>query len=139
MKETLLSNPKIKLVIDNAKVFKFKKNEIIIHPSEACDYIFYVEKGILRNFYYDTKGIDQTHWFASEGMITTIPGSFFKKEKSIFGLQALDNLILKGVRYDQYINLMENSIELERISRNILIDVMISLGKRTVAFQTENT
>ena len=41
-----------------------------------------------------------------------------------FGLQALEDSVLRGLHYDQYISLMENSIELERISRNILIDVI---------------
>ena len=67
-----------------AQQFKFGKNEIVVKTGTVCNYLFLIEKGMLRNYYYDKNGNDITHWFSSENMIVTVPPSFFKKEPSFF-------------------------------------------------------
>ena len=62
----------------------FRKGELLVDQNEHCKHIYIVQEGLLRMFYYDTKGNDITHWIATEQNLMTAPHSFFKGSSSQF-------------------------------------------------------
>ncbi|MEM9936758.1 MAG: Crp/Fnr family transcriptional regulator [Bacteroidota bacterium] len=117
---------------------EFKANEVVIELGSTCNYLFLIEKGMLRNFYYDQKGNDITHWFACEDMITTVPPSFFNLEPSIFGIEAIEDTTARVLTRSQLEEGFQNSIELERFVRLLTTNIMIALGRKIVALQTKS-
>jgi len=57
------------LLYQKSQPFEFAKNEMIIQMGTVCKYVFFIEQGMVRNFYYDQNGHDVTHWFSSEKMM----------------------------------------------------------------------
>ena len=82
----ILNSEAFTSLLEKVESLTFKKGELILKGGEICKYLFIVENGLLRNFYYDGKGNDITHWFAKEKMIITAPESFFNQEKSFFNI-----------------------------------------------------
>ncbi len=121
-----------------AQQFEFQKNEIVVRMGTICNHLFFIEKGMLRNFYYDNNGHDVTHWFAREEMIVTAPPSFFKREPSFFGIEAVEHTIVRAVSYEKLEEKLEASIQLERFFRMLATDIMIMLGKRIIDLQTQS-
>ncbi|MEM6320525.1 MAG: cyclic nucleotide-binding domain-containing protein [Bacteroidota bacterium] len=115
----------------------FRAKEMVVSIGDVCDKIFLIEKGMLRNFYYDRKGNDITHWFASEHMIMTIPPSFFKREPSNFGIEAIEDTIVQAMSFHQMEEELKKSIKLERFYRLLATDIMIMLGRKVIDLQTQ--
>ena len=131
-------NAALRPLIDEAEIVRFKKGETVIKMGSICNYLFLIEQGMLRNFYYDQKGKDITHWFSSEGMIVTSPPSFFKREPSFFEIQALEDTVVKAISYIQFEQALEHSQALERFARKLVTEVMITLGRKVIDLQTQS-
>ena len=126
----LLTDKVKQILIEDAQSFYFQKNDILVELGQVCKHIYYIEKGMLRNFYYDRKGNDITHWFAKDGMILTVPPSFFKKAPSEFRMEALEDTHVKALTHHQLEKAFESSIQLERFMRILVTETMITLGKK---------
>ena len=125
-------------LLKESEHFTFKKGEIIIESGKICNYLFLVESGLLRNFYYDLKGNDITHWFAKEEMFATVPPSFFNREESFFYIEAIENTEVKGFSYDNIDKAFQQSRVIERFGRQMVTQIMITLGRKVVDLQTKS-
>ena len=96
----ILNSEAFTSLLEKVESLTFKKGELILKGGEICKYLFIVENGLLRNFYYDGKGNDITHWFAKEKMIITAPESFFNQEKSFFNIEAIEDTRVIAIRFE---------------------------------------
>ncbi len=92
---------------------------------------------MLRNYYYDPKGNEITHWFASEGMLVTIPPRFFNRKPSTFRIEAIESSILRTITYAQMENAFDQSRKLERFGRILVTEIMTVLGRKIIDLQTK--
>ena len=72
---------------------KFQKGEIILKEGDICDRIYWVTKGLVRQFYYKN-GKELTEYMATENNIVMSIESLFKEEPSNQQIQALEPTIL---------------------------------------------
>lgn len=121
-----------------AEPMHFLSNEIVLEQGRICKHLYLIEQGMLRNFYFDSKGNDITHWFAREEMIVTAPPSFFKQEASFFGIEAVEDTKVLAVSFDKLEKALKDSIELERFLRITVTEVMITLGQKIIDLQTQS-
>lgn len=133
----ILSNHDITTFLQQAKTIHFNKGDALVIPGERCKYLYLVESGILRSYYYDTKGNNITHWFASEHMLITIPPSFFNSEDNVFGIEALEDTKVSVFTYDNLEYMFEKSRYIERLFRIIVTQIMVTLGKKVIDLQTK--
>lgn len=124
-------------LIEQSEKVTFKKKELIVQPGKICEYLYLVETGILRSFYVDLNGNDNTHWFAQENMLMTIPPGFFNEEVSQFGLESIEQTTVRAFSR----NLLEDAFEKHRIietfCRVIVTQTMISLGQKVIDLKTK--
>lgn len=113
-------------------------NTILLEIGSVCDHLYFIENGILRNYYYDAKGNDITHWFASEGMVVTIPPSFFKRTPSQFRIEALEDMVVRNITFDQMQEAFSQSHQLERFGRLLVTEIMMVLGQKIMDLQTKS-
>lgn len=125
------------ILFQQSSRLNFQRNEIVVEFDSICNHIFYIEKGMLRNFYYDRSGNDITHWFAREQMIVTAPPSFFHREPSFFAIEAIEETSVRALTYDQLEDAFQSSHSLERFFRLLVTDVMIKLGRKIIDLQTK--
>lgn len=78
-------------IVENCSIKEVIKDEYLLRPNEFCSAIFFVEKGLLRQFSLDEKGKEHILTFAPENwFVTDRESSYFNKPSRYF-IQALEN------------------------------------------------
>ena len=72
---------------------KYQKGEIILHEGEVCESIYWVAKGLVRQFYYKN-GKELTEYMATEDNIVMSIESLFTDKPSTQQMVALEPTIL---------------------------------------------
>ena len=93
---------------------KFQKGEIILKEGEICDRIYWVTKGLVRQFYYKN-GKELTEYMTTENNIVMSIESLFREEPTRQQIQALEPTILFA--------LPKNALEREAV-RNVNIQML---------------
>jgi CRP-like cAMP-binding protein len=126
----------LKSAFELAEEKRFVANEIIVEHDTICSDIFYIKSGFTRNYYLSDKGTDVTIWFSGKETITTLGKSFYRQEKSLYGLQALDETTLYTINYEQFESLRNNCIFSSELLEKFLWETCLYLSDRTIDFQT---
>ena len=116
---------------------KFLKGETILEEGKVCNALFFVEKGMVRQYYYKNKK-DVTEHFSFEGRIVFCIESFLKQEPSRLIVEALENTHLYAIPYDQLHTLMVRNQDIEMLYRKILEHVAISSQEHADSQRFEN-
>ena len=78
---------------------KFQKGETILEEGKVCSALYFVDKGMVRQYYYKNKK-DVTEHFSFEGRIVFCIESFLKQEPSRLIVEALENSVLYAIPHD---------------------------------------
>ena len=116
---------------------KFQKGETILKEGEVCSALYFVEKGMVRQYYYKNMK-DVTEHFSFEGRIVFCIESFLKQEPSRLIVEALENSTLYAIPYDELHTLMVRNQEMEMLYRKILEHVAISSQEHADSQRFEN-
>ena len=116
---------------------KFQKGETILEVGKVCSALFYVDKGMVRQYYYKNKK-DVTEHFSFEGRIVFCIESFIKQEPSRLIVEALENTKVYAIPYDALHNTMVRNQEMEMLYRKILEHVAISSQEHADSQRYEN-
>ena len=116
---------------------KFQKGETILEEGKVCRALYFVDKGMVRQYYYKNKK-DVTEHFSFEGRIVFCIESFLKQEPSRLIVEALENTWLYAIPYDELHQLMMRNQEMEMLYRKILEHVAISSQEHADSQRFEN-
>ena len=116
---------------------KFQKGETILEEGEVCSALYFVDKGMVRQYYYKNKK-DVTEHFSFEGRIVFCIESFLKQEPSRLIVEALENSVLYAIPHDALFGLMVRNQEMEMLYRKILEHVAISSQEHADSQRFEN-
>lgn len=105
--------------------FKYSKNDIVLPEGQVCRHMYFVDKGMVRQYYYKN-GKDITEHFSYEGRIVICIESFLKQEPSRLIVEALENTVLYGIPYDELHTLTVRNQEIELLFRKIMEHALIS-------------
>ena len=78
------------LILDYFEVKNFGKKEILLEEGQVCRQNYFVLKGLLRKFFINEKGIEQTTDFALETWWMTDNFSFERKTPADFSIQTVE-------------------------------------------------
>ena len=99
--------------------FKVNKGEHLMNEGDVCSFMYYVERGMVRQFYYKN-GRDVTEHFSYEGRIVICIESFLKQEPSRLIVEALETSWVFGIPYEKLMSLIEVDKEMANLYRKIL-------------------
>ena len=116
---------------------KYQKGDTILEEGMVCRALYFVEKGMVRQYYYKNQK-DVTEHFSFEGRIVFCIESFLKQEPSRLIVEALENTILYAIPYDELHKLMVRNQEMEMLYRKILEHVAISSQEHADSQRFEN-
>ena len=116
---------------------KFQKGDTILEEGKVCRALYFVEKGMVRQYYYKNKK-DVTEHFSFEGRIVFCIESFLKQEPSRLIVEALENTVLYAIPYDAFHTLMVRNQEMEMLYRKILEHALISSQEHADSQRFEN-
>ncbi|BDD05611.1 Crp/Fnr family transcriptional regulator [Aureibacter tunicatorum] len=123
------------ILLKNGEKAIVNKNEMLLETNKICRHVYFINKGILRTFYYDQKGNNISHWFSSEGDSLTILSSLIKEEPSHYGIQALEDCEIIMLNKKILERIQSESPEFNRFLQDYLIDAAINIADRLVDIQ----
>lgn len=136
-RESYQINDELELFFDQHMELKeFQKGDIIFEPDSHLRYIYFIESGFTR-IYYFKNGKDITHYFFGPNSFSTGIESVFYGKPSIFGFQALAPSRIWMVPFNPIAELAKTDITVNQIIQKVLLDSLINFSNRFYKTQFE--
>ena len=103
---------------------KFQKGEIILREGDICDSIYWVAKGLVRQFYYKNDK-ELTEYMAIEDNIVMSIESLFKEKPSMQQIVALEPTILFALPKKELEHEAVRNVNIQMLYRKILEESLI--------------
>lgn len=115
---------------------KVRKRQYILNAGDVCQYITFVEKGMLRSFTVDSEGSEYVVQFAIEGWWISDVGSFVSGKEALYNIEALEDSELLHLSKSQMDELVAQLPVMERFFRLLMQNNIVSLQRRVVAYMS---
>jgi len=103
---------------------KFAKNEKILGEGDTCEYIYWIVKGLVRQYYFKN-GKELTEYMATENTIVMSIESLFKEKPSSQIIQALEPTIIYAMPKKELEAVAMRSVNIQILYRKILEESLI--------------
>jgi len=127
------------LAIEN-KVQKMElpKKHILLKKGKVCNYFYFVEKGLARNF-FEEDGRELTNDIVLEGELLISFSSFISRQPSMETIELLEDSVLYAIHYDDLQQLYKTYPALEHTGRMIAEHYYNSLSTKNYRLKFSNT
>ena len=103
---------------------KFAKNEKILGEGETCEYIYWVVKGLVRQYYFKN-GKELTEYMATENTICMCIESLFLEQPTHLQMMALEPTIIYALPKAELEAVAMKSVNIQILFRKILEESLI--------------
>lgn len=117
---TDLSKEEEDLISKYFEIKTYHKNEIILNTGEICNYLYFVEKGLIRTFHINANGNEFTRLIVPENKFCTILVSFQERIASPATIQALENSIVFAITKENFEKFTLSSLNAKSLYLKIL-------------------
>lgn len=111
------------------KLKEAKKGQILVKENSVCNYIYFIEEGLTRTYYYKD-GKDITDWISIEGNFACSILSYISRQPDRRGIEALENSVLYSLQYEELEELSLQYHDIERFCRQLVSFGIVQLQKR---------
>ncbi|MDR1202305.1 MAG: Crp/Fnr family transcriptional regulator [Tannerellaceae bacterium] len=115
---------------------ELKKNETLLREGEISDQIYFVQSGLIRQYYYKN-GRDLTEHFACENNIFINVESYLLHEPTNLIIEALEPTVLYGIPYRQLSMLMDEYRDIGVLYRRFMELILIAVQQKIDSFRFE--
>ena len=98
---------------------KYRKGEIVLQAGEVCKSMLFIEKGMLRQFYYKYDKVLTEHSGYENGMIICIE-SYFKQEPTRLMVETLEASVVWELPRVEVEKLIDQYHDIERLYRSFI-------------------
>ena len=116
----------------------YLKNEYLIQEGRTCDWIAFIQSGIVRNFYISSKAEEVTYCTSFQNHFISAYSSFISGEKTFENIHALTDLEVWIISKKDYQDLIQSSMEWLRFSNYFAEKSYILMEKRLLGLQMES-
>jgi CRP-like cAMP-binding protein len=103
---------------------KFSKNEMILREGETCKNIYWVVRGLVRQYYYKN-GKELTEYMATENTIVMCIESLFREQPTHLQIKALEPTIIYALPKADLEAVAMKSVNIQILFRKILEESLI--------------
>lgn len=116
---------------------KFAKGEMILKEGDVCRHIYYVDKGLVRQFYFK-RGKEVTEHLAVEGNIVMCIESLFKEEPTLLQIEAIEPVVVYAMPKAKLEEVALHNVNIQILYRKILEEslIMSQVHADLVRFET---
>ena len=116
---------------------KFAKGEMILREGEVCRNLYYVDKGLVRQFYFK-KGKEMTEYMGTEGSVIMCIESLFKEEPTHLQVEALEPVLIYALPKARLEEVAMHNVNIQILYRKILEESLINsqIHSDLVRFET---
>jgi CRP-like cAMP-binding protein len=115
----------------------FEKGDILIEAGMVCDWMAFVNSGVLRNFYISSKDEEVTYCLTFPNKVISAFSSFMTQKVTFENIHALTNGELLVIKHNPYYDLMNSSENWLKFSRFVAEQSYIEMEHRLLALQME--
>lgn len=114
-----LSDEEGEVLMEYVLPMEVRKKELLMREGEVCREMIFVEKGCLRMYFVNEKGVEQTSYFGLENWWLADFMSYDRQQPSQFAIQSVEASVLWTVRQDKYDALVKALPQMEKYFRII--------------------
>ena len=103
---------------------KFAKGEIILKEGDVCEHVYYVERGLTRQFYFKN-GKELTEHIGVEHSIVMCIESLFKEKPTYLQLEALEPTLVYAMPKHRLEEVALHNVNIQILYRKILEESLI--------------
>ena len=103
---------------------EFQKGDIILRQGYRANYLYFIEHGVLHNYYYEN-GKTVSSWFYNENHFITAWHSFYGQKQSFEEIECLEDCLLFQISYQDYQSLIADFPAFGNFAR-LLAEEMLS-------------
>ena len=103
---------------------KYAKGEMILKEGEVCESIYYIDKGLIRQFYYKNEK-ELTEHIGADGEIFMCIESLFKEEPTKLQVEALEPTIVYLIPKHRLEQVALHNVNIQILYRKILEESLI--------------
>ncbi len=116
---------------------KLRKRQFLIKEGEICRYQYFVNRGCLRTFYIDNKGLEYNVQFSIEDWWTGDMHSFITQKPGRFNIVAIEDSEVVYIDKQSQEALYIQVPKFEKFFRHLLQGAFITLQERVLASMSE--
>jgi CRP-like cAMP-binding protein len=105
---------------------------------QVCNKLFFVEKGLLRTFYYTDEGKDITYRFNDETTFTSLIDSYYSQKPSFYNIELLEDSVIHSAAFAAFEKMLGKHTELLIVYNYVLRNFLIQSNERISALQFQN-
>jgi CRP-like cAMP-binding protein len=133
----ILTDSEIARGLKNFEPKLFEKGDILIEAGMVCDWMAFVNSGVLRNFYISSKDEEVTYCLTFPNKVISAFSSFMTQKVTFENIHALTNGELLVIKHNPYYDLMNSSENWLKFSRFVAEQSYIEMEHRLLALQME--
>jgi CRP-like cAMP-binding protein len=131
-----LSPESMQTFILSWKQWTFPKDHLLLRENSVSDYIYFIEKGVVRIFYHKNEK-DVTEWIAMDNQFFLSITSFFLRSPSHLIIQTLEPSEVYGIHHNDLMALADKHHEIEKLLRKMVTLSLILSQQRMDSIQFE--
>lgn len=116
---------------------KFTRGETVVNEGEVCDAIYYVERGLFREYYYKNNK-EVTEYLAVDGNVFMCIESLFQNEPSKLIVEALESSVVYALPKDRLEEVALHNVNIQILYRKILEESLIISQRRADLLRFES-
>lgn len=116
---------------------KFARGERVVNEGEVCDAIYYVERGLFREYYYKNNK-EVTEYLAVDGNVFMCIESLFQNEPSKLIVDALEPSVVYALPKDRLEEVALHNVNIQILYRKILEESLIISQRRADLLRFES-
>lgn len=135
-KRIQLSESEQALISGHLTFRKLRKKHFLLLEGEVCRTIAFVEKGALRSYTVNDKGVEHVTQFAMEGWFISDLYSFLTGEPSDLFIEAIESAEVVLINKAAHEDLLRKCPKYETFTRELITDAYVALQKRLHAINS---
>lgn len=133
---SLLSAESRSVFLNSWKHWSAPKDYFLVREHTVSDYIYFIEKGVARIYYYKNDK-EVTEWIAMDEQFFLSITSFFERKPSHLIIQTLEPSEVYGIHHNDLMALADKHHEIEKLLRKMVTRSLILSQVRMDAIQFE--
>ena len=109
----------------------------LLKENTVSDYIYFIEKGVARIYYYKN-GKEITEWIALDEQFFLSITSFFQRVPSYLNIHTIEPSKVYGIHHDDFMSLADKYHDVERLLRKMVTASLILSQVRMDSIQFES-
>ncbi len=111
------------------------KGQPLVEQGQVCRKLYYVEKGIGRNYYLNSDGKEITQLFFGEGRFMTSLESFFEESPSLYNVEMLEDAEIHSISKNELELLFDRYHKMEKLGRLLSTEMLTKVVHKLNAIQ----